>query len=127
DTPGPLEDLQPVTMTGAGLTPGETLWFMECQRWANLCTYWSGVSGTVDASGGLTITATVHRFIHDYMYIPPPIDCAYDDCGFALVRQGDYADGYRVVAKTIGRFARTDSASRSATIEAPAPLPAVVS
>ena len=79
------------------------------------------------ASGDLTLTAIAHRYIHDYMDIPPPIDSAYEDCGFALVRRSDDEDGYRVIAETVGHFARTQAPAFSASIEAPAPLAAVVS
>jgi Calx-beta domain/Neocarzinostatin family len=127
DTPTPLEDLASVTVTGAGLTPGETLAFMECQHYGDLCTYRSGVSGTVDGSGRLTLTATAHRYIHDYMYVEPVIDCAYEDCGFALVRLGDYEDGYLVIAETVGHFAATTPAAPTVRVEAAAPLPAAVS
>jgi hypothetical protein len=127
DTPGALTDLQAVTMTGRGLTPGDTLFFMECQQYGNLCTYWTDVSGVVNDAGTLTLTATAHRYVDDYMDRLPRDDCAYVDCGFAFVRRGDYEDGYLVVAETIGHFARTQPATPTASIEAHSPLPAVVS
>jgi hypothetical protein len=127
DNPGALEDQRPITVTGAGLTPGETLYFMECQSNGGLCTYASGPPGTVDHTGHLTLTATAQRYIHDYMFIPPNVDCAYQECGIALVRRGDFEDGYQVVAETVGHFDRTQSPSLSVAVEAPAPLPAVLS
>ena len=99
---------------------------MECQFYGGLCTYGPGVSGIVDASGRLTLTAIAHRYIREYMDSKPDIDCSYEDCGFAFVRRGDYEDGYLVIAATARHFAEPAATAPSLRVEAAAPLPAVV-
>ena len=78
------------------------------------------MSGIVDASGRLTLTAIAHRYVREYMDSKPDIDCSYEDCGFAFVRRGDYEDGYLMIAETSGHFAEPAATAPSLASEAAA-------
>ena len=131
DTPGLLEDQQPVTMTGAGLTPGETPepHGVPARR-ANLCTYCSTVSGTVDPSRTTSRSPRPPIATSTTTWTSSLASTARtDDCGFALVAKRRLRGRLPGGGRDDRRVVRGDSRGRGhgRRSKRPAPLPAVVS
>ena len=103
-SPTPSEGLangQMVTVNGAGLTPGDTVWIVEdCLSY---CQKRLGAPGIVDATGRISVSVAVDRFLWDSEFggvSDPPVDCAYlTSCQIRLAHGDDtQEEGFAFIA-----------------------------
>ena len=124
-----LANGQMVTVNGAGLSPGDTVWIVEdCLSY---CKKRLGAPGIVDATGRISISVAVDRFLWDSEFggvSDPPVDCAFlTSCRIHLAQADDaQEEGFAFIANQQISFVRDLPLTPAVTIGVAQPLPAIV-
>ena len=122
-----LTNLQAVTVSGSGLTPGDAVSVREDCR-GSCHTILAGPV-TVGADGRVSASVSTRRYLRDSEAADrnEPIDCAYDTtCSIELTHHDDSDEGFATIASRNLGFSEAVPATPSAMLDAPQPLPPVV-
>ena len=122
-----LTNLQAVTVSGSGLTPGDAVSVREDCR--GFCHTFLAGPVTVGADGRVSVSVSTRRYLRDSEASDrnEPIDCAYDTtCSIELTHPDDSDAGFATITSRDLGFSGAVPATPSATLDAPQPLPPVV-